>query len=87
MALSAEGSVESLQDSLLPQPWFDSLDAEGRRGQKTISVPTVRLDDELDEHIDYLEIDVQGADFAVLRGAQRLIEHHGISVIRVEFTP
>jgi len=50
-------------------------------------VETVRLDDELDEHIDYLEIDVQGADFAVLRGAQRLIEHHGVSVIRVEFSP
>ena len=47
----------------------------------------MRLDDELDEHIDYLEIDVQGSDFAVLRGAQRLIEHHGVSVIRVEFTP
>ena len=47
----------------------------------------MRLDDELDEHIDYLEIDVQGSDFAVLRGAQRLIEHHGVSVIRAEFAP
>lgn len=92
--------MESLQDSIVPQPWFltsnntsgsdaPSSTSGGLEGgtHRSVQVDVVRLDDELDERIDLLEIDVQGADFAVLRGARRLIEHHGVGVIRVEYTP
>lgn len=44
---SAPGRVESLQDSLVPQPWANGLIAEGRRGSTTVPVQVVRLDDQI----------------------------------------
>jgi FkbM family methyltransferase len=45
-------------------------------------VKTARLDDVVDREIDYLKIDVQGAELGVLRGASRVLE--SVLMIRTE---
>jgi len=42
------------------------------------------LDNCFDKHIDYLKIDVEGADFKVLKGASRLLDEKKIRFIQVE---
>jgi FkbM family methyltransferase len=43
----------------------------------TVSVPTVRLDDELgDRSIDFIKIDVEGHEIAVLRGASGILRKY-----------
>lgn len=49
------------------------------------SMETVAIDDVVDEHVDFMKIDVQGGEFEVLRGCQRVIAEHGIDVMYVEF--
>lgn len=77
--------MESQQDSLFNSSFWADSQPGVEQGQ--VPVRLVRLDSLLDEPIDYLEVDAQGADFAVLRGAEGLIREHGIDIIRVEFTP
>jgi FkbM family methyltransferase len=48
-----------------------------------ISVCTVHS--AVDERVRFMKIDVQGAEAAVIEGAQRTIKEHGIDVIYVEF--
>jgi len=51
----------------------------------TMQVETVRLDDEIREHVRFLKIDVQGSELRVLKGATGLIDAFGIDLIYVEF--
>jgi FkbM family methyltransferase len=52
------------------------------------SVQTHRLDDVLREsEIDFLKIDVQGAELAVLQGAERLLPTVLVAELEVEFVP
>lgn len=82
---------ESQQDSLHDQSFWSNTSRDEHSGerldQRAVDVPVVRLDSILAEPIDLLEIDAQGHDAAVLRGAERLITVHGVAVIRVEFAP
>jgi FkbM family methyltransferase len=57
-----------------------------------IEIETTTLDAFCDaegvEEIDFLQIDVQGADLNVLKGAQRLLQRGGLAIqIEVEFSP
>lgn len=53
-----------------------------------VSVPVVRLDDWLAEHkidrVDFIKLDVEGAELTILKGAQRLLEHRPRPVILAE---
>lgn len=74
------GSAGSEQDSLASQEYHL------RKGEQ-VHVPTVRLDDVIHEHIDYLITDTQGNEFHVLKGATKLIDEYGIDIIQLEFIP
>lgn len=50
-----------------------------------LHVDTVAIDDLVDEHVDFLKIDVQGGEYGVLKGCERVITNHGIDVMYVEF--
>ncbi len=52
----------------------------------SIDVETVRLDSLFAERVSLLKIDVQGAELAVLNGAQGLLESSSIDLMWVEFT-
>lgn len=57
------------------------------REYKSIKVPVVRLDSEIEERIHLLKIDTQGHELAVVRGAEGIIRKYGIDVIHAEFAP
>lgn len=58
----------------------------GRRGARILRVPTVTLDDEFrGETIDFLKVDVQGAEANVLRGARNLVDSGGVKVLYLEW--
>jgi FkbM family methyltransferase len=49
------------------------------------SVETVRLDDEIKEHVRFLKLDIQGGELAALKGSERLIGGPGVDYIYIEF--
>ncbi len=51
------------------------------------SVPAYRLDEVIDEPVDYLKIDCEGTDHLVLEGATRLFRANPRLVATVEFAP
>lgn len=55
------------------------------RGRAHATVDVVRLDDEVNAHIRFLKIDVQGDELRVLKGAKRLMHDGAIDLIYVEF--
>lgn len=57
------------------------------RDQRTISVQGGRLDDFVHEPVMLLKLDVQGHELQVLAGAERLLTHHGVDMIVLEFAP
>lgn len=57
-----------------------------RRPDHVIDVPVVVLDDMIDEHVNFMKIDVQGGEPGVLRGARKLITEHGVDIMYVEFS-
>lgn len=50
------------------------------------SVVTVRLDDVLNEHVDFLKVDVEGYECQVVAGATRLFCEHGVDAVVLEWT-
>jgi len=53
----------------------------------TREVDTVRLDDVINEPVDFLKLDVQGAELDVLRGATRILDSVLAVHVEVEFIP
>ncbi|HEV7392646.1 MAG TPA: FkbM family methyltransferase [Burkholderiales bacterium] len=51
---------------------------------QTVSVPAIRLDEELNETVDVLKIDVEGADTFVLYGCEKLLKKKLIKMIFFE---
>jgi len=54
-------------------------------GFQELKVETIAIADIIDTHVDFMKIDVQGGEFEVLKGCQRIIQNHGIDVMYVEF--
>lgn len=52
---------------------------------KTVRVPCQRLDKLVEETIDYLKVDVEGAETRVFEGARALFERHDILFVKTEF--
>jgi hypothetical protein len=56
----------------------------------TVTVPAVRLDDEfaqLNRAIDFIKMDIEGAEYAALQGMQALLtQHHAVKLL-AEFSP
>lgn len=64
----------------------------GIKTDATVEVETVTLDDFLEsekiEEVDFLQIDVQGADLDVIKGATRTVQQSVLGIqIEVEFSP
>ncbi len=58
-----------------------------RRGATLIRVETTTLDDELgDQVVDFLKVDVQGAEPRVLEGAERALKSHRIKLMYLEWS-
>jgi FkbM family methyltransferase len=74
---SAEGTQ---QDSLGDISFLDNL-------RRSITVPLVRLDDEIHERVHLLKIDTQGHEMGVVKGAEGIIKNYGIDIIHAEFSP
>ncbi len=54
--------------------------------ERTSTVDVCCIDEYVTEHVLFMKMDVQGAEFEVLQGAKQTIKNHGISVIYVEFS-
>ena len=52
---------------------------------KASEISVCKVDSTVNEHVRFMKIDVQGAEAAVIEGAQHTIKEHGIDVIYVEF--
>ncbi|MCF8260825.1 MAG: FkbM family methyltransferase [Melioribacteraceae bacterium] len=57
--------------------------------RKVLTIPQIKLDDYLDQNqfasVDVLKIDTEGADYLVLKGAERLLSQEGAPVIFFEY--
>jgi FkbM family methyltransferase len=62
------------------------VDESDSRFEASIDVETVRLDSLYSDRVRFLKIDVQGAELAVLSGAQGLLERGLVDFMWVEFT-
>jgi len=71
----------SQQDSISDQRFWSG------ENMKKMSVPIVRLDSIVKEHVDFMKVDVQGHEFAVLRGAEGIIRNYGIDILHLEMCP
>lgn len=56
------------------------------QAHSSIKVPAVTLDDLVTEHVRFCKIDVQGGEEGVLRGAEKLINNHGVDIFYIEFS-
>jgi len=63
----------------------ESYGARHTEVRETIPVGCKALDSLLTETIDYLKIDVEGAELDILQGAKRLLENNDILFIKTEF--
>jgi FkbM family methyltransferase len=72
-----------------PATQESSMHAEAASDSRRISVPAVRLDDEIARLdgliVDLLKVDAEGADLSVLRGARRTLEQQRIRIIQFEY--
>ena len=54
-------------------------------GYQNLTVEKVAISDLIDEHVDFVKIDVQGGELDVLKGCEPIIRKYGIDVMYVEF--
>lgn len=52
--------------------------------QNTISIPMVKLDDAITQHVTLLKIDVEGFETAALAGAEQLLKNDALKAIIIE---
>jgi FkbM family methyltransferase len=62
------------------------IDRNNPKAEQAVQVEVCRLDDEIQEHVRFLKMDVQGGEYNVLRGANALLTHYGIDIIVTEFS-
>lgn len=55
------------------------------QANSSIKVPAVMLDEIVTEHVRFCKMDVQGGEESVLRGADKLIQNHGVDIFYIEF--
>jgi FkbM family methyltransferase len=64
---------------------------EGMKVDSVVSVPTIRLDTFMEltgiQKVDFLKVDAQGADLAVIRSAGRRIDDIGRIMVEVDVSP
>jgi FkbM family methyltransferase len=58
-----------------------------RNNNRTISVPAVKLDDKVKGRVDFIKIDVEGAEFKVILGALNILKSNNRLKILSEFYP
>eukprot|EP00667_Euglena_gracilis_P013825 EG_transcript_14287 len=75
-----QGARHSQTASLASQKWWSG-------STEKVTVPIVRLSDEIREHVTLLKLDVQGAEPDVIDGARGLIQTYGVDIIHMEFQP
>ena len=68
---------------LIDEKGFNSVTKNSQSME--IEVEAVTINDVVDRHVDFMKVDVQGGEFGVLKGCQRLIETYGIDIIYLEF--
>ena len=76
--------------SLFLSPDFniDHRTFDTHEGRESIELPVITLDDYFrDRRVDFIKVDVQGAEHAVLRGAARLIQDNPAMRLLIEFWP
>ncbi|GFR45755.1 hypothetical protein Agub_g7170 [Astrephomene gubernaculifera] len=64
-----------------------NIDKAIEASQESISVPSVRLEEQVAEGVLLLKVDVEGWEWAVLRGAAGLLQRHTVENIIMEYSP
>lgn len=54
--------------------------------EKTMTVPTCRIDDEIQEHVNFMKLDIQGGEYEALLSASNLFKNHGVDIVFCEFS-
>lgn len=75
----SEGTVSYERSGSNPSPFFQMQGGNPRRTSKTVSVQSITLDqffDDIKTPPDVIKIDVEGAEFSVLKGMTRILREH-----------
>jgi len=75
----SEGTVSYERSGSNPSPFFQMHGGNGRQTSKTVTVKSIRLDQFFDGKRtppDVIKIDVEGAEFSVLKGMTRILREH-----------
>lgn len=84
----SEKGWESMQGYSSTGALIDDVNAQpvhSAAGFQDLNVDTVAIADLVDEHVDFMKIDVQGGELDVIKGCEPIIRKHGIDVMYVEF--
>lgn len=84
---SSVGKIGTSLSSMLSNYASVGLGVMRRRGAALIRVETTTLDHDLGEHVvDFLKVDVQGAESQVLEGAERALQSQRIRLLYLEWS-
>lgn len=71
--------------------WHSLISSQGNTDNRTIEVETHRLDSVLEridiQHVDMIKIDVEGAEMAVLNGAEELLDNNPELILLLDLHP
>tara|TARA_R110002020_G_scaffold106325_11_gene247520 strand:+ start:350 stop:1246 length:897 start_codon:yes stop_codon:yes gene_type:complete len=54
--------------------------------EKSMKVPTCRIDDVVQEHVSFMKLDIQGGEYDALLSASNLFENYGVDILFCEFS-